>query len=262
MPLHRSLWFWRHLYPDFEALFSRHWPCLSPHQHLSHILWIPSVLETLNHSSFHKSGSLSETSNFRPISIVPAFPKVVEKVVQRQLYTYMAENHLFSSSQHGFRSHHSTETALLTVSDHILSATDRQDITLLCLLDLSKCFDVIDHTKLLYKLHSYSIDPTWFSSYLTGHTQSVQLTGGETDTSPDPFLTLSAYSRDPLLGLSCSRSSPTTYPCSHRRRTWYSTLMILKFWSQAKRTPSLSSLLLWNRHYHLWTPGSTPTVWR
>ena len=121
----------------------------------------------------HKSGSLSESSNFRPISIVPAFPKVIEKVVQRQLYSYMANNHLFSSSQHGFRSNHSTETALLTVSNHILTATDRQDITLLCLLDLSKCFDVIDHEKLLSKLHSYSIDPTWFSSYLSGHTQSV-----------------------------------------------------------------------------------------
>ena len=121
----------------------------------------------------HKSGSLSETSNFRPISIVPAFPKVVEKVVQRQLYSFMAQNNLFSSSQHGFRSNHSTETALLTVSEHILSATDRQEITLLCLLDLSKCFDVIDHAKLLSKLQTYSIDPTWFHSYLTGHTQSV-----------------------------------------------------------------------------------------
>jgi len=121
----------------------------------------------------HKSGSLSETSNFRPISIVPAFPKLVEKVVQRQLYSYMATNHLFSSSQHGFRSNHSTETALLTISDHILAATDHQDITLLCLLDLSKCFDVIDHAKLLSILQAYSIDPTWFSSYLTGHTQSV-----------------------------------------------------------------------------------------
>ena len=121
----------------------------------------------------HKSGSLSETSNFRPISIVPAFPKLVEKVVQRQLYSYMATNHLFSSSQHGFRSNHSTETALLTISDHILAATDHQDITLLCLLDLSKSFDVIDHAKLLSILQTYSIDPTWFSSYLTGHTQSV-----------------------------------------------------------------------------------------
>ena len=121
----------------------------------------------------HKSGNPSDASNFRPISIVPAFPKLVERVVQRQLYSYMSNNNLFSSSQHGFRSRLSTETALLTVSDHILAATDRQELTLLCLLDLSKCFDVIDHSKLLSKLQAYSIDPTWFSSYLCGHTQSV-----------------------------------------------------------------------------------------
>ena len=149
----------------------------------------------------HKSGSPSEASNFRPISIVPAFAKLVEKVAQQQLYTYMAGNHLFSSSQHGFRSCHSTETALVTVSDHILSATDRQELTLLCLLDLSKCFDVIDHSKLLPKLQSYSIDPTWFSSYLrltfAPETHVVQyaddtqiLLSGKKDTLPQLIATM------------------------------------------------------------------------
>ena len=152
----------------------------------------------------HKSGSLSETSNFRPISIVPAFPKLVEKVVQRQLYSYMSNNHLFSSSQHGFRSNHSTETALLTVSDYILTATDRQDITLLCLIDLSKCFDVIDHAKLLSKLQTYSIDPNWFSSYLTGHTQSVCTADGRGNrhlsrSLPNPIGVFQGSSLGPLL---------------------------------------------------------------
>ena len=126
----------------------------------------------------HKSGCTTEASNYRPISIVPAFTKIVEKVVQQQLYSYMSENNLLSPSQHGFRPGHSTETALTTVSDHILSATDRQELTLLCLLDLSKCFDVIDHSKLLSKLQAYSIDPNWFSSYLRGHTQSVCIADG------------------------------------------------------------------------------------
>ena len=152
----------------------------------------------------HKSGSPSEASNFRPISIVPAFAKLVEKVAQQQLYSYMAGNHLFSSSQHGFRSSHSTETALITVSDHILSATDRQELTLLCLLDLSKCFDVIDHSKLLSKLQSYSIDPTWFSSYLRGHTQSVCTADGHgnrlfSSPLPNPIGVFQGSSLGPLL---------------------------------------------------------------
>ena len=52
---------------------------------------------------------------------------------------------------------------------------DRCQISLLCLIDLSRCFDVIDHTKLLTKLQLNCIDPSWFSSYLSGHTQSVSL---------------------------------------------------------------------------------------
>ena len=124
----------------------------------------------------HKNGDPSNPSNFRPISIVPVISKIVERAVHQQLYNYLAKNHLLSSTQHGFRPRHSTETALISISDHILSANDRGELSLLCLLDLSKCFDVIDHDKLLTKLQLYGIDITWFSAYLRNHTQSVSFT--------------------------------------------------------------------------------------
>ena len=124
----------------------------------------------------HKAGDPSNPCNFRPISIVPVVSKIVERAVHQQLYNYLAENHLLSSTQHGFRPRHSTETALISISDQILSANDRGELSLLCLLDLSKCFDVIDHSKLLTKLQLYGIDITWFSAYLRNHTQSVSLT--------------------------------------------------------------------------------------
>ena len=102
--------------------------------------------------------------------------KIVERAVHKQLYSYLSTNHLLSPTQHGFRPRHSTETALISISDQILSANDRGEISLLCLLDLSKCFDVIDHSKLLTKLQLYGIDISWFSAYLQGHTQSVSFT--------------------------------------------------------------------------------------
>ena len=168
----------------------------------------------------HKSGDPSNPSNFRPISIVPAFAKLVEKAVQQQLYSYMSNNHLFSPSQHGFRSLLSTETALLTVTDHILAATDRQELTLLCLLDLSKCFDVIDHTKLLSKLQAYSIDPTWFSSYLHGHTQSVCTVDGRGNrhlSKPlsNPMGVFQGSSLGPLLFLIFANDLPLFAPDAH-----------------------------------------------
>ena len=129
-------------------------------------------------SPIYKSGDQSDHSNFRPISLVPVITKIVERTVHRQLYRYLSANHLLSSSQHGFRPHHSTETALLSVSDQILSATDRGEISMLCLIDLSKCFDVIDHEILLQKLSQYGIEISWFAAYLQGHTQSVSLNDG------------------------------------------------------------------------------------
>ena len=127
----------------------------------------------------HKTGDPSNPSNFRPISILPVIAKIVERTVQRQLYYYLSSNHLLSPTQHGFRPRHSTETALTFISDHMLSAIDSGKISLLCLIDLSKCFDVIHHGKLLEKLQTLGIDTSWFQNYLHGHTQSVSLTGSD-----------------------------------------------------------------------------------
>ena len=62
----------------------------------------------------------------------------------------------------------------------MLEAMDRREISLLVLLDLSKCFDVIDHQKLIQKLELYGVETTWFRSYLSDHRQRVRLTGGRT----------------------------------------------------------------------------------
>ena len=140
--------------------------------------------DSWKHSLVHpifKSGNPDIVFNYRPISIVPTIAKVVERVVQRQLAAYMSDNHLLSSSQHGFRPHHCTETALLSVTNRIFSNMDRGHVSLLCLLDLSKCFDVIPHSLLLSKLQLYGIDPDWFSSYLIGHTQSVCISSSSGD---------------------------------------------------------------------------------
>ena len=134
----------------------------------------PSWKHSLVHPLF-KTGDPSNPSNYRPISIIPVISKVVERLVQRQLYHYLSSNHLLSPNQHGFRPHHSTETALVTVTDRILTAADGGEIALLCLIDLSKCFDTIDHAILLNKLRLYGIDTEWFEAYLSGHTQSVSL---------------------------------------------------------------------------------------
>ena len=81
----------------------------------------------------------------------------------------------FSEDQHGFMAQHSTCTALLTVTDEILNGMNRSEISLLTLIDLSRCFDVIGHDMLLSKLELLRISTGWFRSYLSDHEQRVRV---------------------------------------------------------------------------------------
>ena len=133
----------------------------------------------------HKRGDPSVPANFRPVTTVPAISKIIEKIVHEQLVGYLENQSLFSTDQHGFIRGHSTTTALLTVTEDILKGMDDSEISLLALIDLSRCFDVIDHETLLNKLELLQIAPGWFRSYLEGHTQRVRV--GDSLSEPLPI---------------------------------------------------------------------------
>ena len=117
--------------------------------------------------------------NYRPVSNLSFLSKILEKVVLQQLFDYLNTYSLLSPNQSAYRPAHSTETALLRVTNDILTALDSGDVTFLTLLDLSAAFDTIDHSLLYHILsHNYGITGTaltWFQSYLTDRTQSVTI---------------------------------------------------------------------------------------
>ncbi len=105
--------------------------------------------------------------------------KVIEKVVAARLISYMERHGLSEPMQSGYKSLHSTETALLRVHNDILCSLDENRAVILVLLDLSAAFDCVDHGLLLGQLSSaYGIKGfayCWIESYLTARTQAVKI---------------------------------------------------------------------------------------
>uniref|UniRef100_A0A8C9X8F2 Reverse transcriptase domain-containing protein n=1 Tax=Sander lucioperca TaxID=283035 RepID=A0A8C9X8F2_SANLU len=117
-------------------------------------------------------------ANYRPISNLSFLSKILEKVVANQLCDFLHRNSLFENFQSGFRMHHSTETALVEITND-LTASDKGLVSVLVLLDLSAAFDTIDHSILLQRLELLvgikGIALSWFKSYFSDRSQFVNV---------------------------------------------------------------------------------------
>jgi len=94
----------------------------------------------------------TDPRSYRLISNLSVVSKLLERVVFRQLYNYLSAADLLPRLQSAYRTHHSTETAVLEVLTDILYAVDDGDLSVLALLDLSAAFDTVDYDILLTRL--------------------------------------------------------------------------------------------------------------
>ena len=140
-----------------------------------------------------KSSSLDQNQlkNYRPVSNLQFLSKILEKVVLSQLTEHLEKNKLTEPLQSAYRKHHSTETALLKVMNDVYTNTDDNEVTMLCLLDLSAAFDTIDHDILIRRLEAVfgiqGIALNWFRSYLTRRHQAVVVDGVKSSNTPLNF---------------------------------------------------------------------------
>ena len=140
----------------------------------------PDQIKTAKIIPLYQKNDDEIMNNYRPISLLPVFSKIFEKVVQNQVYHYLNSNNLLYGSQHGFRETYSTETAVIELIDYLKHQIDKKHIPLSLFLDLSKAFDTINFDIMLLKLRKLGINNislNWFESYLTNRKQFVSFNG-------------------------------------------------------------------------------------
>lgn len=137
------------------------------------VMWKSAVVTVLP-----KKSNPEEYKDLRAISILPAFSKIIEKIMEKQLRVYLLENEVIPTFQSGFRPGYSCSTALLHVVDDIMGATDQGLYTVLVLLDFSRAFDTLNFDMLKAILHYIGLEESavrLFNNYLTNRKQKVSI---------------------------------------------------------------------------------------
>ena len=137
----------------------------------------PAIWKLAHVKPLPKITAPAASSDYRPISILAALSKALEHIVHKQISTHVQVNNLLDPLQSGFRTNHSTTTALLKITDDIRRAMDKRQLTILILLDFSKAFQTVDHdilaTKLKYSFKFSELALNWIQSYLADRKQSI-----------------------------------------------------------------------------------------
>ena len=147
----------------------------------------PDELKIAKVIPLFKSGKRHDLSNYRPISILPLFSKIFEKLIHVRLTSFFDTNNVLSENQFGFRRKHSTVHALNTAISSITKSMNDKSYSIGIFIDFSKAFDTIKHDILLSKLEHYGIrGPALdlLTDYLTNRFQYVTLDGVCSDLLP------------------------------------------------------------------------------
>ena len=145
----------------------------------------PDLWKIARVAAIFKSGKKCDSNNYRPISVLSIFSRVLEKIVHDQLHEFLKANGILTNNQYAFRKLYSTIMSLINSTEHWLENADNRKLNMTVFLDLKKAFDTVDHKILIDKLFKYGIkgkEREWFQSYLSGRKQFCSVNGQRSKT--------------------------------------------------------------------------------
>ena len=137
-------------------VFSRHLSLL--YNHSIETVTYPDMLKVAIVVPGHKSGSKECIDNYRPISNLPVFSKVFEKLTLNRMLSFVNINKLLSDSQFGFRNGRNITQAAIMLTTHVVSGYHKKIYVSCFFLDLRKAFDTIDHNCIVWASGNQSIN--------------------------------------------------------------------------------------------------------
>ena len=146
----------------------------------------PNSLKISKVIPIHKKDSIHDASNYRPISIVPCFSKLLEKIIKLKLDNFLNKHNILSNLQFGFRKDRSTEDAIIKFVNDVVNNINNNYYTLALFIDFSKAFDCINHQILISKLTHHGIRGLplqLLESYLMNRSQYVTINNINSKTS-------------------------------------------------------------------------------
>ena len=145
----------------------------------------PEGLKYANVIPLYKKGDITDMGNYRPISLLPAFSKILERAMYCRLSQHLQAYRLLANEQYGFRKGPSTDHTTFALANDILMSWNKKIHVGGIFCDLSKTFDCVNHSIFLHKLKHYGIQKStlnWFISYLSDRRQRGKLGTNENQT--------------------------------------------------------------------------------
>ena len=126
---------------------------------------VPSQFKIAKVIPLFKSGDSTQPDNYRPISLLSSFSKILEKVVCLRLSSFLESNSILSPDQFGFRSDHSVTHPMVHLMNFVSTALNKKETAVAIFCDLRKAFDTVNHEILFKKMHKIGIrnvELKWF----------------------------------------------------------------------------------------------------